>query len=183
MSVHESRQALISVMSPALASDPSFVEAVTALVNEVYAAAEQGIWIDGTDRTNPAEIAAMISAGELAVAREDESVVGAVRIQRLPTGEGEFGMLVAHPARRGAGIGRGLIAYAEDWARSQGLRTMQLELLFPRTWTHPVKQYLREWYTRLGYRVIRHGDLADDYPELVPRLATPCDFLVFHKPL
>jgi hypothetical protein len=46
-----------------------------------------------------------------------------------------------------------------------------------------VKKFLYDWYTRLGYRVIGTGDLADDYPALVSRLATPCDFLIFHKPL
>jgi hypothetical protein len=60
---------------------------------------------------------------------------------------------------------------------------MQLELLVPRTWKHPVKEFLRDWYTRIGYRVVRTGDLGEDYPALVPRLATPCDFLVFHKDL
>lgn len=174
---------MIYHVNPSLSGDEAFVGAVADLVNEVYEAAEKGIWIDGTDRTSPPEIAAMIAAGELVVARDGRLVVGAMRLQRLPTGEGEFGMLVAHPERRGAGIGRDLIAYAESWARSEGLTTMQLELLYPSTWTHPVKQFLHEWYTRLGYRVVAHGDLATDYPALVPRLATACDFLVFHKPL
>ena len=174
---------MIATADPGLSSDDRFVAAVAALVNEVYAAAEEGIWIDGTVRTNSAEIAAMSSAGELVVAREDDEVVGAMRLQSLPSGEGEFGMLVAHPERRGAGIGRDLIAYAESWARSEGLKTMQLELLYPRTWTHPVKKFLHDWYNRLGYEVVRHGDFAEDYPALVPRLATPCDFLVFHKTL
>ncbi|WP_433381811.1 GNAT family N-acetyltransferase [Actinoplanes sp. CA-142083] len=154
------------------------------LVNEVYADAEKGMWRDGTDRVTTAEITAMIAAGRLVVAREpDGTLVGAMQLQRLPTGEGELGMLVAHPERRGAGLGRDLIAYGESWAREQGLTTMQLELLYPNSWTHPVKKFLYDWYTRLGYQVIGTGDLADDYPDLVSRLATPCDFLIFHKAL
>jgi len=163
---------MIDLVEKERSADEQFVAELTDLVNEVYAAAEKGIWIEGTDRTSPAEIAAMIEAGQLVVARDGDAVIGAMRLQRLPTGEGEFGMLVARPERRGAGIGRDLIAYAEDWARSQGLRTMQLELLFPRDWTHPVKQLLHDWYQRLGYRVVRHGDLGEDYPDLIPRLAT-----------
>ena len=168
----------------ALADDAVFVETVTDMVNLVYADAEKGMWVDGTDRATPGEIAAMIAAGRLVIARdEDGTLVGAMQLQRLPTGEGELGMLVAHPERRGAGLGKDLIAYGESWARAQGLTTMQLELLYPSTWTHPVKKFLYDWYTRLGYRVIGTGDLADDYPDLVARLATPCDFLIFHKPL
>jgi len=75
-------------------ADDRFVAELTDLVNEVYAAGEKGIWIEGTDRTSPAEIAAMIEAGHLVVARDGDAVVGAMRLQRLPSGEGEFGMLV-----------------------------------------------------------------------------------------
>ena len=172
------------MINHASSEDAGFAAEVTGLVNEVYADAEKGMWLDGTDRVTAGEIEAMIDAGRLVVARDsDGTLVGAMQLQRLPTGEGEFGMLVAHPQRRGAGIGKDLIAYGESWARTQGLTTMQLELLYPSTWTHPVKKFLYDWYTRLGYRVIGTGDLADDYPELVSRLATPCDFLIFHKAL
>jgi GNAT superfamily N-acetyltransferase len=172
------------VISRAVDASAGFVAAVTDLVNEAYAVAEEGMWLDGTDRATPAEIADMIAAGQLVIARDpDGTLIGAMRLQQLPTGEGELGMLVTHPKRRGAGIGKDLVGYAEDWARNRGADTMQLELLYPNTWTHPVKKFLRDWYTRLGYVVVRTGDLADDYPGLVARLATPCDFLIFHKPL
>ena len=49
---------------------------------------------------------------------------------------------------------------------------MQLEVLAPRTWTHPVKEFLRGWYTRIGYRQIRTARPADAHPALQPRLAT-----------
>nr|BFE71361.1 hypothetical protein GCM10020092_046620 [Actinoplanes digitatis] len=117
------------------------------------------------------------------MARSGDGLAGVARLRRLPTGEGELGMLVAHPERRGAGIGRDLIGYAESWARAQGIVTMRMELLVPQSWTHPVKRFLYDWYTRIGYRVVGKGDLAEQYPRLVPRLATPCDFLVFHKDL
>ena len=159
------------------------VPQVTALINEVYAVAEDGLWPPGTDRTTVDEVAAFTAAGEMVLARDGAEVAGAVRVQRLPGGVGEFGMLVAAPGHRGAGVGRDLVAYAENWARREGLPTMQLELLVPQTWQHPVKEFLRGWYTRLGYRAVRKGVFADDFPALAARLATPCDFLVFHKRL
>ena len=137
----------------------------------------------GTTRTTEVEVASLIRAGEIAVARTDGRLVGAVRIQRLDSGEGEFGMLVAAADQRGVGIGRELVSFAESWAREQGFARMQLELLVPRTWSHPVKEFLRDWYTRIGYRVVRTGNLEEDYPALVPHLATPCDFVIYHKDL
>jgi GNAT superfamily N-acetyltransferase len=172
-----------AIVPAAGAGDPALVEQVAGLVNRVYADAEKGLWQDGTDRTDGAEVAAMVRAGELAVARLDGRIAGCVHVQRLGDGLAELGMLVAAPEHRGAGIGRELVAFAEGLARQQGLGTMQLELLAPREWSHPVKEFLRDWYTRIGYRQVRAGRFADAYPALEPRLATPCDFAIYHKTL
>ncbi|MGN9908480.1 GNAT family N-acetyltransferase [Phytohabitans sp. LJ34] len=173
----------ISLVPPHLAGDGAFLTATTDLVNRVYADAEKGLWREGAERTSPDELAGVVQAGELAVARLDGHVVGAVRVRRLDSGEGEFGMLVADPDHRGIGLGRRLVDFAEGWAREQGATTMRLELLVPREWDHPVKEFLRGWYTHAGYRPVRRGSLADDYPALAPLLATPCDFVIYHKPL
>jgi GNAT superfamily N-acetyltransferase len=173
----------VEIVTAADAEDAAFVTRMTELVNRVYADAEQGLWRDGVQRTDRAEIAAMIRAGQLAVARRDGRVVGAVRVRRLDSGLGELGMLVADPDHRGAGVGRALVAFAETWARRQGLTRMQLELLVPQTWTHTVKEFLRGWYTRIGYREVGTGRFADSHPDLFPRLATPCDFVIFRKEL
>jgi len=181
--VNQSPVVDVAIVPPADAADDALVARIAELVNRVYAEAEKGLWRDGADRTDAPGIAAMIHAGELAAARLDGQLAGTVRIRRLDPGLAEFGMLVTSPEHRGIGIGRALIAFAEDWARQRGLNRMQLELLVPRTWTHPVKQFLRDWYTRIGYRQIRTGRLADAYPALQPQLATPCDFAIYHKDL
>jgi GNAT superfamily N-acetyltransferase len=92
-------------------------------------------------------------------------------------------MLAVDPARRGAGIGRELVGFAERWAHDQGLERMQLELLVPRTWAHPFKELLRVWYTRIGYREVRIGQIEETYPALGPLLATACDFVVYRRHL
>jgi GNAT superfamily N-acetyltransferase len=159
------------------------VAEITDLVNRVYADAEKGLWVDGATRTTRAEVAALIGAGQIVAARLDGRLVGAVRIQQLDSDAGEFGMLVAAPETRGIGIGRELVRFAERWARERGVARMQLELLVPRTWTHPVKEFLKRWYVRTGYRAVRTGILDEAYPALVPLLATPCDFVIYHKDL
>jgi GNAT superfamily N-acetyltransferase len=173
----------VSTIPAAGADDRGFVAQVVGLVNRVYAEAEDGLWLDGADRTDVSEVVSIIRAGELAVATLDGQLVGAVRIQRIDGDVGEFGMLVASPEHRGVGIGRELVAFAEGWAREQGLARMQLELLVPQTWTHPVKAFLHAWYTRMGYQRVRTGRLEEAYPALQPQLATPCDFAIYHKDL
>jgi GNAT superfamily N-acetyltransferase len=169
---------------PATASaDTAVIERVTDLINEVYAVAEEGLWLDGATRTTVDEVAELILAGQIAVARLRGQIVGCVRVQRLDEGTGEFGMLVADPAHRGVGVGRGLVRFAERQCRADGLATMQLELLVPRDWTHPTKEFLDAWYTRIGYRVVRTGTIDEAYPDLAPLLATRCDFVIYRKEL
>jgi ribosomal protein S18 acetylase RimI-like enzyme len=173
----------VRMAAPGAAGESALADQLAALVNSAYAVAEEGLWVAGTPRTTPLEMAGLIAAGQVAVARAGERIVGAVRVQRLDTGEGELGMLVADPAHRGTGIGRELVRFAERRSREQGLATMQLELLVPRQWPHPGKEFLKAWYTRIGYRPVRTGQIEESYPHLAPLLATPCDFVIYHKSL
>ena len=63
------------------------------------------------------------------------------------------------------------------------VNAMQLELLVPLTWSHPSKEFLDDWYRRIGYRVVRRTSVDLLQPELAPLLATPCEFVVYEKPL
>jgi GNAT superfamily N-acetyltransferase len=91
-------------------------------------------------------------------------------------------LLVAATDQRGTGIGRALLAFAEQQSRARGLRANQLELLVPRAWRHPSKEFLKAWYLRAGYRLIRTGRFDDAHPHLAPLLATECDLTVYEKP-
>ncbi|MDT8913780.1 GNAT family N-acetyltransferase [Amycolatopsis sp. PS_44_ISF1] len=173
----------ITLLPPSAAADEELVGAVTALVNQVYATAEAGLWAGPADRTSAAEIAGLVRAGEIAVTRLGGRLAGSVRVRRLADGAGEFGLLAAAPDVRGAGIGRALVRFAEGRCRSGGCAEMQLELLVPRGWKHPSKEFLAGWYGRLGYRVVRTASIGQAYPHLAPLLATPCDFLVYRKDL
>jgi GNAT superfamily N-acetyltransferase len=173
----------VGIEPAASAKDADSVAAVAELINAVYERAEAGLWADRASRTSRQEIAELIAREQIVTARTRDRVVGAVRVHALDGDTAEFGMLAADPAQRGLGIGRALVAFAERWAVENGLGLMQLELLVPTTWDHPSKQFLREWYSRLGYRVVRTGKLQELYPDLAPLLATPCDLLIYRKAL
>jgi GNAT superfamily N-acetyltransferase len=173
----------IEVLPSTSAEDQRLVGELTDLVNEVYAVAEDGMWVDGATRTDTDEMAEMIAADQIAEARLDGQVVGTIRIQQLDDRTGEFGMLAADPAHRGEGVGRALVSFAEELTSQRGLALMQLELLMPRDWSHPTKDFLHAWYTRIGYQPVRKGRIDEAYPHLAPLLATPCDFVVYHKAL
>lgn len=159
------------------------MEQLTALINEAYAQSEAGLWVDDAPRTSVSEVAGLIAAGEIVVARLDDRIVGSVRVQSMSSTLGEFGMLVAAPHLKGAGVGRQLLEYVEQWAAQKGFVELQLEVLTPREWVHPSKEFLRQWYTRVGFEQVRLDRFEYAYPALAAQLATECDFVVYRKRL
>lgn len=76
------------------------------------------------------------------VARDDAEVVGAAAVERF----GDAGLLrsvVVAPERRGAGLGRELVAAAEALARDAGVRELYL-----------VTENAADWFPRLGYAAV-----------------------------
>ena len=165
------------------AADARLVERLAGLINAVYETAECGLWRNGTTRTTTAELAGLIAAREIVVATRGGELAGSVRLHGVSGDTSEFGLLVAAPEQRNTGVGRALLDFAEQRSRERGFRAMQLELLLPRDWRHPSKEFLRSWYERRGYRLVRTGTLDQEYPNLAPLLATPCDLALFEKPL
>src|SRR5215469_10243698 len=161
----------IRMLPAAAAADAGLMAQLTDLVNGVYAVAEKGLWADGAVRTRVEAITELARAGQIAVARLRGQIVGCIRIHLLGDGVGEFGMLAVIPTSRGTGVGRDLVAFAEQAAKRRRCHTMQLEVLVPRAWTHPSKDFLTDWYTRSGYKLARgaliladRGDMDLDAP-------------------
>ena len=173
----------VRLLEKSAADNALLVDHLTRLVNEVYATAEHGLWRDEATRTTDSEFAALIRAEQIAVATRDGQIAGSVRIHDVANDASEFGILVASPDQRGTGVGRALVAFAEQHSRERGLRAIQLELLVPREWRHPSKEFLKGWYTRIGYRLVGTRSIDDAHPQLAPLLATPCDIEVHEKPL
>lgn len=173
----------IRLLPPDASTDGDLVRGLSELINLVYTVAEEGLWRDGSTRTTVDEVEGLIGAGEIVVAVLDGEIVGSMRLRELDERTAELGMLVAAPGRRGHGIGRQLVRFAETGAMADGLTVMQLELLVPTDREHPSKAFLASWYTRMGYRVVRSASIEQTYPGLAPLLATRCEMLTWHKRL
>lgn len=194
----------VGVPSPAAADDTELVRHLVEVINAVYTKDEEGIWAADKPfaRTSDEEIKKYLKKGELALAWASSeaslpsssapgfvpapsAVMGCVHLHR-PEGETrvvEVGMLVCDPGFRGAGVGRELMRFAEQHAKEQGAAVTQVELLFPEGWEHPFKMRLQDWYARLGYKLVRMGEVKDKYPRLVDSLAGPTRFKVSEKEL
>ena len=176
-------QIAVRLLNAGAGRDAGLVDHLTGLINTVYATAESGLWRDGATRTTTSELAELIRARQIAVATRHGHIVGGVRVHDVSDEASEFGMLVAAPDQRGTGVGRALVDFAEGHTRERGRRAIQLELLVPRAWRHPSKEFLKAWYGRRGYRLIHTTGVDDAHAHLAPLLATPCDLEVYEKPL
>jgi GNAT superfamily N-acetyltransferase len=174
----------VEVLPREAAGDPAVLDTLVRLVNAAYATGEAGLWVAGTPRTDADEMAAAVADGEMIAAFDgDGPLVGCARIRPLDADVVDLGFVSVAPEAWGTGVGRAMVAFAEDVVRRTGVATMQLELLVPQGSTHPEKERLRAWYLRLGYEIVRTAPFEEVARHAATQLATPCEFLVFHKAL
>jgi GNAT superfamily N-acetyltransferase len=173
----------VDLLAPDSAGDAALVGELVRLVNTAYAVGEAALWLAGTPRTRPDEIAGAIRSGGMLAATAAGQVIGCAYARPLDAATADLGLVSAAPDHWGSGIGRALVLAAEQLMHSRGASAMQLELLVPKGSTHPEKERLRDSYGRLGYRVTRTAPFEEVAAHLAPRLATPCEFLILHKRL
>ncbi len=159
------------------------IERLCDLINEVYGVAESGMWKPSARRVYKTEVENLIKEALLILAEINGEIVGSIKYQIINDTTSEFGILVADKDYRGKGIGTALVDAAEQQARSDNSKNMRLELLTPRHWQHPSKEFLKGWYSRLGYKPSFSEPFEKTNPEKIDMLATECDFTVWLKEL
>ncbi len=147
---------------------PADTPALIALVNAAYQVEK---FFKIGERTDEAEVSALLASGQFLLLEQANTLQGCVYVE-LRGERGYLGMLAVSPARQKAGIGTRLIAAAEEFCREMGCRTMELTVVDLRTELPPL-------YERFGYRVAGTAPFpADTMP-----VKLPCSFLVMQKPL
>jgi GNAT superfamily N-acetyltransferase len=172
----------IELLDPEAAADDALVDDLTRVINDAYCVGEDGLWVEGTVRVTPTDVADAIRTQEMIKAADGDRLVGCACLVKLDDGTLDLGMLSVALDAQGAGIGRALREFAEDRARQRGAETVQLDLLVPLDGTHPAKEDLRAWYLRSGYAIVGSQDPEDVVPDAA-RLAVPCRVLNFRKSL
>ncbi len=146
---------------------PADAAAIAEIVNLAYRVED---FFKIGDRTDAAEISELLGHETFIVAEDGDTLVGCIEVN-VEGDVGYFGMLSAHPARQGEGIGRTLIGAAERHCLDAGCRTMELVLVNLRTELPP-------YYERFGYRI--SGTRPFSMPE---RSRMECHFIVMSKDL
>lgn len=110
----------------------------------------------------------------LLVAEDYGACVGTVTV-RVGDGVAHLGMLAVDPHRQASGLGRRLVAAAEQAARDGGADAVEMTVI-------GLRAELIAWYERLGYT--RTGEVRP-FPATDPRFGLPrrgdLDFVVLTK--
>ena len=157
-----------------VSATPVDVGEVAAFVNNAYRgpSAEAG-WASesklmGGQRIDSAMLAETLANGKTTVLlmRDDEGAPLAGCVSVEPTDEPGvwyLSMLAVDPQRQADGLGRTLLAYAEDYVRARGARRVRITVIW-------LRHSLIEWYERRGYR--RTGE-TEPFPYGDERFGVP----------
>jgi N-acetylglutamate synthase-like GNAT family acetyltransferase len=141
--------------------------AVAGLINAAFQV--ERFFVEG-DRTNAGEVRALMGKGSFLLAEEEGRLAGCVYLERRGD-RGYFGLLAVDPARQEKGLGRALVAAAEEEFRAAGCRAVDIQVVDLRTELPP-------FYRRLGYAETGTAPFPDD-----ARAKRPCHFIRMSKPL
>ena len=157
---------------------PADIPALHALVESAFRgdSARRG-WTHEADllggqRTDPAALAEAIADPDrtILIASDGDTPAGCVEVKRAGTGRSALGLLAVRPDRQAGGLGRRLVAAAEDHARAaHGATRMEMTVI-------AVRGELIAWYERQGY--VRTGETRP-FPMDDPRFGLPRQRLSF----
>ena len=151
-----------------------------------YAITEREIWGENYSRMVFDEFVEVIGSSCVIIAKLDSEIVGSITVTREDEESFSYGLLNADFSKKGLGIGRKLIEAAENFARSEGAKFMNIEILRPSLIEVPQKVMLAEWYSSLGYAFtesMRFEERKPDKAEKALKLIAPTQFDCYTKNL
>lgn len=150
-------------------AEESDLPALMALVNQAFHV-ERFFHIG--ERLDEERTRSYFRKGRFLLAEDAGEMIGCVYVQ-MHGEEGYLGLLSVRSDRQKTGLGRRMVAAAEEFAREMGARRMDLTVVNLRTELPP-------FYQKLGYTILRNEEVPD---ELARRVNQPIHFVRMSKPL
>jgi GNAT superfamily N-acetyltransferase len=146
-------------------ADAAEADAIVRVINSAFNPAE-AFFVEG-DRIDLPQIHGFFEKGAFLVT---EDLRGCVYVE-LRGARAYFGLLSVDPLRQGGGVGKKLVAAAEDYAREHGCAHMDIRVV-------NLREELPPFYRSLGYVETGTEEFHSDSP---PKL--PCHFICMSKAL
>jgi GNAT superfamily N-acetyltransferase len=150
-------------------ADETDCEPLMALINRAFAV--EAFFIRG-ERVSPPRLRDYMQTGRFLLAEDEGLLLGCVFVE-LHGEHAYLGLLSVDPARQKTGLGRRMVAAAEEFAREMGARRMDLTIV-------NLRIELPLFYQKLGYTLTGTEPIRE---EMVPRVTQPCHFIRMSKPV
>jgi GNAT superfamily N-acetyltransferase len=144
------------------------VDAIARLINAAFIV--ERVAFDG-DRIDARGVGELLEKGAFLLGEDAAGMAGCVYVEVRGV-RSYLGLLSVDPGRQGMGLGRWLIAVAEDYARKAGCDAMDLRIISPRA------ESLRPFYEHLGYTETGTAPFSSDVQPKVP-----CHYITMVRPL
>lgn len=145
------------------------LDAVTALINLAFQVER---FFKLNDRLDTRRAHDYFGKGRYLLAEENGALAGCVYVE-LRGEQSYLGMLSVDPERQKNGLGRRLVAAAEEFAREMGARRMVLTVV-------NLRADLPPFYAKLGYTIVGAEPIPED---MARNVSQPCHFIRMAKPL
>jgi len=147
---------------------PEDIPVITDVINAAFAV--ESFFVRG-DRISRDGVEKLFETGKLFVAESSDAVIAAAVYVEIRGDHGYFGVLSVAREHRGKGLGGRMINVAENYAREQGCRQMDLSLIDLRTELPPL-------YRKFGYEISGTSPASE---ELQQKATMPCHFIHMSK--
>jgi GNAT superfamily N-acetyltransferase len=149
-------------------ADAADADRLTSFINEAYAPAE-GFLYDGP-RITVEEVLEKLAHGRFLLDLDAEGTLRGCVFVGVTGESGYFGLLAVSPREQKRGLGRSLALAAESLCRSEGCRTLTIDVVNHR-------RPLFAFYESLGFEVVGQRPFEDE------RLNRPAHFVIMRKDL
>lgn len=145
---------------------------LTAILKLVNSAFNVERFFKNRDRMDAADLDAHFTSGTFLLTEDDGAITGCIYVARHGD-RAYFGLLAIDPSRQKTGIGRRLVAAAEEFARETGARFMDLRIIH-------LREELPAIYKKLGYHVTGTAPYPSEREHM---LTQPVHFICMSKEL
>ena len=156
---------------------------VISMANQVYYDSERDFWKEGYYRIDEKEFNHFIKNQWLYLAEQNLALIGCVLMKPVDEITTSFSMLICHPDHRKKGVGKTLVNHVFKTAEEKGYQKMQLEILSPIHWVHQEKEFLKSWYSSIGFKLLKEVNFLDYYPTHDKYMKCPLLFSLYEKDL